>query len=62
MTAASTDDLIIRMSVDMDQLRRDLERVRRDLDSVGDSGEDAGRDVDSGMDRAGKAAKASRSQ
>ena len=57
MTAASTDDLIIRMSVDMDQLRRDLERVRRDLDSVGDSGEDAGRDVDSGMDRAGKAAK-----
>ena len=57
MTAASTDDLIIRMSVDMDQLRRDLERVRRDLDNVGDSGENAGRDVDSGMGQAGKAAK-----
>lgn len=49
MAAPSTEDLIIQMRVDMGRLEADLREANRRLDDLGNAGQNAGQDVQSGM-------------
>ena len=52
MAAPSTEDLVIQMRVDMGRLEADLRAANTRLDAMGDAGQNAGNDVQSGMGKA----------
>ena len=54
MAAPSTEDLVIQMRVDMGRLEADLRAANTRLDALGDAGQSAGNDVQSGMTNAAR--------